>query len=171
MGDHTDADNRPRSWWFLDTYVVEHPATGGLRVLDMTLPPGAAPPEHAHHSYDDSFFVLEGELLVRIAGAVRIARPGDWVSTPKGTPHAFRVIGSQPARMLIVLDHPSFVELIHAIGEPAAASALPPPSRSPGADEVFRAFATHDVDVTGLSITDDEAEYLGLAASLGPAAG
>ena len=165
MGQHAGHDHRSPSWWFLDTYVVEHrAASGGLTVLDMTLPAGAAPPEHVHHGYDDSFLLLAGEVVVRTAGEVRLARPGDWVSTPKGMPHAFRVVGGRPARMLVVGDQPSFAELIHDLGEPAEAPTLPPPSRRPGADEVFRAFAAHDVDVVGRSITDDEAEGLRLSA-------
>jgi len=165
MGQHTGHDEGSRSWWFLDTYVVEHHgASGPLTVLDMTLPAGAAPPEHVHHGYDDSFFLIEGEVVVRRGGDVTVAHPGDWVSTPKGTPHAFRVVGGRPARMLVVLDHPSFVELIHEAGEPAGSPALPPPSRSPAAHDVFRAFAAHDVHVVGLSINDDEAEGLRLGA-------
>ena len=155
-------DGPAPTWWFLDTCVVEHHAgcAGRSTVLEMTLPEGAAPPAHIHHGYDDSFFVLDGELVVRNGDRVRVAGAGDWVSTPKGTPHAFRVVGGRAARILIVLDHPSFVELIHELGEPAPALTLPPSSRSPGADRVFRAFAAHDVEVVGGSITDDEAASL-----------
>ena len=167
MGRVSGHDGRAPTWWFLDTCVVEHHAGGAGRptVLEMSLPAGAAPPEHIHHGYEDSFFVLDGEMVVRSGGRVRVAGAGDWVSTPQGTPHAFRVVGGGPARILIVLDHPSFVELIHEIGEPAPALTLPPPSHSRGAVEVFRAFAAHDVDVVGGSITDDEAA--GLLAGLG----
>lgn len=165
MGQHASRDHRAGRWWFLDTYVVEHASAGRPSVLEMTLPVGAAPPEHIHRGYDDCFFVLDGELVVRAAGEARIARTGDWVATPKGTSHAFRVVGDRPARILIILDHPSFVELIHNLGEPALMATLPPPSRSPDADEVFRAFAAYDVNVVGLSITDDEAD--GLRAALG----
>jgi len=162
MQEATSRDHRAPAWWFLDTYVVEHHGGGADRatVLEMTLPVGAAPPEHTHRRYDDCFFVLDGELVVRMADEVRTVRPGDWVVTPRGTPHAFRVVGSRPARILAVLDDSSFLDLIRTLGEPAQTPTLPPPWRSPQTDDVLRAFAAHDVNVIGVSITDEEAEAL-----------
>ena len=148
------------SWWFLDVYVVEHRfgRAGGSTVLEMTLPVGAAPPVHVHHTYDDAFLVLEGELVLRTGDDVRIARKGDWVCSPAGTPHAFRVVGERPARILSVFDSPTFAELIRDIGQPALVPGLPPDGLGPGAEEVFRAFAAHDVDVVGTSITADQVQ-------------
>ena len=147
------------SWWFLDTHVIEH-RSGAPAVLEMTLPPGAAPPAHLHHGYDDSFFVLDGELVLRRGPEVLFPRPGDWVAVPAGTAHAFRVTGRRPARLLVVVATTSFVELVHQLGEPARRDALPPPGRSPSAEEVYRSFAAHDVDVVGDSISEKEAREL-----------
>ncbi len=48
-------------WRFLDVGVellrAEDPT-----VMKLALPLGAAPPEHVHAGYDDSFLVLEGQL-------------------------------------------------------------------------------------------------------------
>jgi quercetin dioxygenase-like cupin family protein len=156
------ADDRATSWWFLDVYVVEHRVgrAGRSTVLEMTLPASSAPPVHVHHTYDDAFLVLEGELVVRTGDEVRIARTGDWVCTPAGTPHSFRVVGECPARVLSVLDAPTFAELIHAIGQPARVSGLPPAGLGPAADQVFQAFSAHDVDVVGTSIAAREAHDL-----------
>jgi quercetin dioxygenase-like cupin family protein len=148
------------SWWFLDVYVVEHRVAraGSSTVLEMTLPVGTAPPAHVHHTYEDAFLMLEGELVVRSGDDVRVVRTGDWVCSPAGTPHAFRVVGERPARILSVLDAPTFAELIRNIGQPALAPGLPPAGLCPPAEEVFRAFAAHDVDVVGTSITAEEAQ-------------
>jgi len=147
------------SWWFLDTHVVAH-RRHAPAVLEMTLPPGAAPPVHVHHSYDDSFFLLDGDLVLRRGSEVLFPRPGDWVAVPAGTAHAFRVTGRRPARLLMVLATTSFVELVEHLGEPAPADTLPPPGRSPSVEEVYRSFAAHDVDVVGNSISADEAREL-----------
>ena len=157
--------SQPLTWWFLDTHVVEHrSARDGLWVLDMTLPAGAAPPEHVHHSYDDSMFVIDGELVGRVGTELFTAGPGVWVSVPRGVPHAWRVVGG-PGRILAVYNQPSFVNLLHDIGTPAAASGLPPGSLSPSAPDVLGAFAAHDVTVVGVSIEAEEAAAL-LAAVL-----
>ena len=92
-----------QAWWFLDTLVVEHLMASGTGpvVLEMTLPAGAAPPLHLHHDLDDSSFVLDGRMVVRCGDQMLLARPGDWLSMPRGVPHAFRVVGDQPARILL----------------------------------------------------------------------
>jgi uncharacterized RmlC-like cupin family protein len=61
-----------RAWWFLDTLVVEHRmATGGPPlVLELTLPVGAAPPLHLHRGYDDSTYVLDGQMVVQTGGVL-----------------------------------------------------------------------------------------------------
>src|SRR5258708_36338921 len=86
-----------------------------------------------------------------------LVSPGCWVSTPRGTPHGFRVVGVRPARMLLVLENDSFTELIRDLGEPAGSAALPEAGSGPGTDEGFRAPAAHDVTVPRPSLSDQEA--------------
>jgi quercetin dioxygenase-like cupin family protein len=145
-------------WWFLDTLVVERRLASptATTVLEMTLPVGAAPPMHIHHHYDDSFYVLAGQMVVRNGHDVRAAGPGDWVSTPRGTAHGFRVVGDVPARILIVSDSDSFLDLIREIGVPAAARSLPPGDLGPPVELVLESFAAHDVTVAGESISAEE---------------
>ena len=37
---------------------------GSIGFLEATSPPGAGPPRHIHHSHDELFYVLEGEVPV-----------------------------------------------------------------------------------------------------------
>jgi len=55
------------AWWFLDTLVVEHRCAPemGTVVLEMTLPVGSAPPLHVHDDLDDTWYILEGQMVVR----------------------------------------------------------------------------------------------------------
>jgi quercetin dioxygenase-like cupin family protein len=145
-----------RSWWFLDTLVIEY-RSDDPTVLEIVVPPGGAPPEHVHAHYDDSFLLLDGDLVMCRAGERVLARPGDWICTPAGTPHAFRVVGDRPARMLSVFNSRSFLDLIQVLGEPAQHAGLPPLGRSPVAERVSNAFSSHDVQVVGDSLDAREA--------------
>ena len=87
------------------------------------------------------------------------ARPGRRlvVHAARGT-HAFRVVGHQPARILLVHDNDSFPELIRDLGQPAGARQLPPPTGGLGVKELSRALAEHDVTVAGSSLSNEEAQ-------------
>jgi quercetin dioxygenase-like cupin family protein len=156
-----------QAWWFLGTLVVEHRlATSDLPVvLEMTLPVGAAPPRHLHNDADDSWYLLAGEIVVRSGDQLRLARPGQWVSLPRGVPHSLRVVGQVPARILGVQADAGFVDFVHDLGEPAAARELPPPGEGPGLEDLSRSMAEHDVIVVGPSMTEQEAQAF--LASLG----
>jgi quercetin dioxygenase-like cupin family protein len=160
----TAAGSRPaaasQAWWFLGTLVVEHRmATSDLPlVLETTLPPGAAPPRHLHNDADDSWYLLAGEIVVRSGDQMWLARPGQWVSLPRGIPHSFRVVGQVPARMLGVHADTGFVEFVHDLGKPAAARELPPPGDGPSLEDLSRSMAEHDVIVAGPSMTEEEAQ-------------
>ena len=153
------ANGTPPAWWFLDTLVVELPTTtgGGLTVLEMTLPVGAAPPAHIHHGYDDSFYLVEGELVVSVGDSTRRIGPGSWVSVPAGTRHAFRVVGDRPARFVSVFSTSSFIELIREIGVAAETRTIPQAGLAPAPDVIMQGFAAHDVEVVGGSLEEDEA--------------
>lgn len=162
----TTSEAGTAAWWFLDTLVVERRFANPTvtTVLEMTLPVGAAPPLHIHHDYDDSFYVLAGRIVVRNGVDVWAVGAGDWVSTPRGTVHGFRVLGDEPARILIVSDSGSFLALIREVGEPAAARTLPPAGLGPTGEQVLESFAVHDVTVIGASISAEESQgYLVVA--------
>jgi quercetin dioxygenase-like cupin family protein len=121
-----------QAWWFLDTLVMEHLTASGTGpvVLEMTLPAGAAPPLHLHRDLDDSSFLLDGQMVVRCGDQMLLAQAG-YLSMPRGVPHAFRVVGHQPARILLVHDNDSFLQLIRDLGQPAGARQLPLPPAVP----------------------------------------
>ncbi len=62
-------------------------------------PAGSPPPPHRHPAQDERFTVLDGEVTVRLAGARRVARPGEVVEVPRDTVHAFWNAGEVPARL------------------------------------------------------------------------
>lgn len=80
------------------------------------------------------------------------------MSLPRALPQAFGVVGHQPARILLVHDHDSFLELLPDLGQPAGARQLPPATGGPGLQELSRALAEHDVTVAGSSLSNEEAQ-------------
>ena len=66
------------------------------------MPVGFGSPYHTHHREDEAFYVLEGEVGFVCDGKWLKAGPGTFVYGPREIPHGFKVIGSSPARMLVM---------------------------------------------------------------------
>ena len=62
-------------------------------MAEAVLPEGASPPAHLHAALDDSFYILEGRMVIHCGDDVWLAGPGSWVQFPAGVPHTFRVLG------------------------------------------------------------------------------
>jgi mannose-6-phosphate isomerase-like protein (cupin superfamily) len=74
---------------------------------------GCGPPTlHLHHSDDEAWHVLDGELTFRYADRSEIAGPGTTVFVPAGVAHTYTAGGD--ARYLIVLT-PRLSALIAAL--------------------------------------------------------
>ena len=129
------------------TFVIE-PRPGeavdnGVAQLDMLLRPGQAPgfaafvnnfpglgggpPAHHHNSYDEAFYVLDGEMEFCVNGETASVPAGSMAFVPRGGTHAFRNRSEQPARMLVITT-PEAIDLIVRMPEgfesPAAMQAL-----------------------------------------------
>jgi quercetin dioxygenase-like cupin family protein len=74
---------------------------GQLSVIDAAPGPGVAPPLH-HHDFDETFYVMEGELTFQLRDEILTARPGEVVFAPRGVPHAYANLSGAPARQLII---------------------------------------------------------------------
>ena len=66
-------------------------------VLEMTLPAGSSPPLHIHDDLDDTWYILDGQMVVRCGDEELVVGAGHWVSMPRGVPHTFRVVGEEEA--------------------------------------------------------------------------
>ncbi len=85
-------------------YLVDGSKSGGLGVFELVVPPGAnVPPPHSHSHNEEFFYVVEGSIGYSVDNESRELAPGQWMSTPRGSVHAFRNTGTQTARALVVL--------------------------------------------------------------------
>jgi len=154
----TPKNEQAQAWWFLDLLVVEHRCAPDMTtvVLEMTLPVGSSPPLHVHDELDDTWYILDGEMVVRCGDDVRTVGAGHWVSMPRGVPHTFRVVGGRDARILLVHDNASFRDLIRELGIPAGAHVVPAQPVFPSMEELARVAGAHDLRPVGppMSIED-----------------
>lgn len=85
--------------------------TGDLcTVWEGRVPPatvGAGP--HYHRERDEFFYVLEGELVLRVGDGKHTARAGTFAFIPRETIHGFRNESSESATLL-VMHHPAGFE-------------------------------------------------------------
>ena len=80
----------------------EHTA-GAYSVHDNTIPPGSPGPRpHLHRYHEEAFYVLEGELTVRVGPHKIVAPAGSFVVVPRGVAHQPSNPGTKPTRVLLV---------------------------------------------------------------------
>ena len=92
----------------------------------VTMPVGLASPDHTHHNEDEAFYVLEGEVRFVCDGTWLHAGPGTFVYGPREIPHGFKVVGSQPARMLLMCAPAGFEKFVLELCAPLDAMPAPP---------------------------------------------
>jgi quercetin dioxygenase-like cupin family protein len=110
-------------------YLVDGARTGGLGVFEMKVPAGArVPPPHSHTDNEECVYVLEGTLRYSVDGLTRDLTPGQWMSTPKGSVHAFDNPGAETARALVMLTPDIGEQYFHDVG--AVVNAGGPPDRA-----------------------------------------
>jgi quercetin dioxygenase-like cupin family protein len=131
----------------LVTVLARAEQTGGaFGLMEAVLAKGADPPPHVHHREDESFFVLEGSLSVRVGDESFSAVPGSFVFCPRDVPHLLTV-DTQLARLLTLITpgglEPFFVEL----GEPAPDRKLPTVPPEPDVDRIVTLAGHYEVEV------------------------
>lgn len=119
-------------WAAGDTYVfkAESGNTGGALLLtESFVPPGGGPPLHIHHRTDEAFYVFEGEIQFSEGDETFVAKAGSFVFAPRGVAHAFRNVGTKPAKMIAMAIPAGTEGLVKAIGQPAGEGVAPPPTQ------------------------------------------
>jgi mannose-6-phosphate isomerase-like protein (cupin superfamily) len=83
------------------TLIATAKQTGGsIGVFEDISSPGDGPPRHVHYGSDELFYLLEGEFLVLVGERQESVSAGTYVFVPRGTIHAYKVIGTERGRVL-----------------------------------------------------------------------
>jgi Predicted ester cyclase len=108
------------------------------------MPPGFASPYHTHHREDESFFIVRGEVAFIIDGKWRRVGPGAFVFGPAKIPHGFKVVGDQPAQMLLQATPGGFEQFVVELGQ-----SLSDPIAPPDLPRMIEAAARFGIDILG----------------------
>lgn len=126
-------ENAGELLWFngdLFTFKATSEQTNGAFILfEEWARRGKVTPLHLHPGEDESFHILEGEVLVQIDGEEHLGGPGSFISVPRGVPHALMVV-SETARALTLLTPGGrgIEAFFRDAGDPAPRRELPPPA-------------------------------------------
>jgi mannose-6-phosphate isomerase-like protein (cupin superfamily) len=75
--------------------------TPEVAIAEMAGEPGSdAPPVHVHERHAESFYALDGDLVVTVEGRGLRLEPGSWLTVPPGVAHTVAAPGPAPARFL-----------------------------------------------------------------------
>ena len=69
---------------------------------------GGGPPQHIHKAEEEAFYVLEGEVNIKIGEQTIRGTVGTFVVIPRGTVHTFWNAGPTPSKLLVIFSPPGF---------------------------------------------------------------
>jgi quercetin dioxygenase-like cupin family protein len=77
-------------------------SAGQVAIVELALPAAWAGPPLHHHDFDESFYVLEGELTFQLGEELSTAGPGALVFAARGSHHTLANLSGSAARYLLV---------------------------------------------------------------------
>ena len=102
-----------------------------LAVTENTVPAGWGGPPLHHHDFDETFYVLDGELTFQLGDEVSRAAAGTLVFAPRGSHHTLANHGTEPARYLLVITPPGFERYFDRLSAELTGDPPPPESQKP----------------------------------------
>ena len=119
------------SRWFcgggVHTWLATEQETGGAYLLfEDALDAGKVTPLHQHPDADETFYMLEGEVRLHVAGDELTLAEGGIAIIPRGVPHAF-LVTSPSARMLCLQTPGGGESFYRHASEPVGAGHPPAP--------------------------------------------
>lgn len=89
--------------------VAGKDTAGHLAIGEIAHPPGVpGPPLHVHPNTEEAFYVLAGQLRVRVGEHEHTLGAGGFILVPRGLAHTFATAGPEPARFLFVCSPAGF---------------------------------------------------------------
>jgi quercetin dioxygenase-like cupin family protein len=72
-----------------------------LSVIETAPATGVSPPLHSH-DFDETFYVLEGELIFQLRDEYFTVGAGQLAFAPRGVPHTYANLSGAPAHQLVI---------------------------------------------------------------------
>jgi quercetin dioxygenase-like cupin family protein len=87
----------------MPTVLLRSEQTGGvLSVVELPSSPGFAGPPLHRHAFDETFYVLDGELIFQLGEELFTRRAGELAFAPRNVAHTYANHSEAPARALLV---------------------------------------------------------------------
>ena len=126
------------------TVLVSSAETGGHEITLQTGNEGSGPPPHSH-PWDESFFIVQGEVEFSYADETARGVPGTLFHLPAGTVHGFRICQDGTVMMEITGQGSKSIAMFASIDEQVAPG-LPKPADIPKLIEILGQFGAKVVD-------------------------
>jgi EmrB/QacA subfamily drug resistance transporter len=116
----------------IDVRLRGEQTKGRLAAIENTIGAGfGGPPLHVHPDFDETFYVLEGELTFQLESERLTAGAGVLVFAPGETPHAFANLSGKQARVLILCTPAGFERYFDRLAAQQAGVDPPPEASGP----------------------------------------
>jgi mannose-6-phosphate isomerase-like protein (cupin superfamily) len=143
---------RAQPLWFIDNLIRVHidgdASDGTLALAEERGRRGEMPPLHVHHRDDETFYVIDGELSLFVAGEHLVLAAGQAALAPREVPHSYRV-ESEEAHWLVITTPAGFESFVREVAEPASADELPPAGRPHDPAVLAQAAAKVGIEILG----------------------
>jgi quercetin dioxygenase-like cupin family protein len=125
-----DSGQGERRWFCgggMHTWLATSEETGGAFLLvEFRGEQGKVTPVHIHPASDETFYMLEGDILLDLDGQRRELATGGVVVVPRGVPHAFTV--TSPEARFLTIQTPGTDEAFYRLAsDPAPPGSKPTP--------------------------------------------
>ena len=117
---------------------------GHVSVTEIVVPPHSPGPPLHRHAFDETFYLLEGELTFQIADDLRTKGVGEVAFAPRDVAHALANLSDAPARYALVCTPAGFERHWARIAAQAERAEPPPWALQP----------IPEVTVVGTQITE-----------------
>lgn len=129
-----------------DTYRIvigSEQTNGAYALIDMLIPPEGGPPPHSHATYQEAFYIIDGEIEVITKEKKYSATKGSYVNIPfNGPVHKFTNRTDKTAHILCLTTPAGMEKMFEEIGKPVAAGTfLPLPQMTPEEKKQFQSIA------------------------------
>ena len=100
----------------INVRVRSEDTDGTFGLIEQVVPAGfPGPPLHVHPEFEETFYVIEGRIAVRVGDEAHEAGPGSVAVVPRGTPHTFANPTDRPVRMLVLVTPGGFERYFEAL--------------------------------------------------------
>ncbi len=126
--------NKENSYWYIghlmSLLVTSKETDGRYSLLRATERRGLEPPPHIHTKEDETFLILEGEVVYTAGNQTFHAKEGDVMFLPKNIQHSFK-IQTEKLETLILLNPGGLENYFVEMSKPAEELQLPPLPQGP----------------------------------------